>query len=276
LAAAYKKEDLEFLISTMNKSSLDFLMPMFPFLHFSNFSLLIINQTQPDNLLISEYNNVRVINAFEKGLSKSRNLAIANAKGKIGVITDDDIIFQKDPLPIILNAYNQHPGAAVIAFCAVDNNAVLFKKYPKKTKIKLNDFDIHNIMSIEMTLNTAIIKDKRVQFDHRFGLGSPFILGEEAVFLHDLKSKQQQIVFIPEVIVSHPLYTTNERVDYKKKYFAVGAVYQKLHPYRYIIWVLIKLFFDIKQNRIKLSQIVTAFSSATKGRSQLKKLSNEY
>jgi len=271
---AYNKEDLEFLVATMDKSSLDFLIPMFPFQHFSHFSLLIVNQTHPNTILTSEYDNVRVINSFEKGLSKSRNLAIANAKGKIIIITDDDVIFKKDSLSIILNAYSQYPDAAAIAFCVADNNGIVFKKYPKKTKVKLNSLDIYNIMSIEMTLNTAIIKERKLLFDNRFGLGSCFIMGEEAVFLHDLRSKQLQIVFVPEVIVSHSPYSTNELVDYRKKYFAVGAMYQRVHPHRYIIWILMKLFLDIKRkNGIKLSQIFTAFAFAKKGRSQLKKLS---
>ena len=60
-----------------------------------DYRILIINQTTKDNLLESELTNVRVINSFEKGLSKSRNLAIRNAMGDICLIADDDITYKK-------------------------------------------------------------------------------------------------------------------------------------------------------------------------------------
>ena len=41
----FQETDIEILIATMHQDSLDFLLPMFPFLHFSNFRILIVNQT---------------------------------------------------------------------------------------------------------------------------------------------------------------------------------------------------------------------------------------
>ncbi|MBC8882665.1 hypothetical protein H9X57_02430 [Flavobacterium piscinae] len=72
----FTPNDLEIIISTMNQTSLNFLVPMFPMCHFSAFSILIINQTTENNVLVSEFESVKVINSFEKGLSKSRNLGI--------------------------------------------------------------------------------------------------------------------------------------------------------------------------------------------------------
>src|SRR5690349_21405495 len=100
----------------MNRNSLDFLVPMFPFHHFSEMQILVINQTQLDNILVSDYPNVRVINSFEFGLSKSRNLALQNAKGKIVLISDDDEVFKEDFETHLVNAYNKFPNAAVICF----------------------------------------------------------------------------------------------------------------------------------------------------------------
>ena len=51
LTKVFKKEDLEIVIATMNRNSLDFLIPMFPFCHFSNFPILIVNQTHENKLL---------------------------------------------------------------------------------------------------------------------------------------------------------------------------------------------------------------------------------
>ena len=127
---AFKKEDVEIVLATMNRNSLDFLIPMFPFCHFSEFSILIINQTEENNLLISEFPSIRVLNCFEKGVSKSRNLGLEKAKGKIILIADDDEIFKKDFDFIISNSYNKYPNATVISFRIEKSDGELFKKYP--------------------------------------------------------------------------------------------------------------------------------------------------
>ena len=96
LAKEFKKEGVEVVIATMNSNSLDFLIPMFPFCHFSEFSILIVNQTKGNNLLTSDFPSVRVVNSFDRGISKSRNLGLERARGKIILISDDDEIFKKD------------------------------------------------------------------------------------------------------------------------------------------------------------------------------------
>ena len=156
LKEIYLITDIEILISTKNRDSLDFLMDMFPFKHFSNFNLLIINQSESE-ILVSEYDSVRVINSNERGLSKSRNLALDNAIGKILVIADDDIVYQEGFTSKIMNAYNKFPQATVIIFSVINSNRDLIKKYPSSSKVNLNIFDILNVSSIEMTLNKAIV-----------------------------------------------------------------------------------------------------------------------
>ena len=61
-----KSRELEILIATMNKTSLDFLSSMFSSQDYSNFTILIVNQTTKDKLLVSDHANIRVINSFEK------------------------------------------------------------------------------------------------------------------------------------------------------------------------------------------------------------------
>ena len=80
----------------MNRDNLDFLIPMFPSANFADFTILIVNQTTEKKLMNSDFPNLKVINSFEKGLSKSRNLALKNATKKILLIADDDVIYLPD------------------------------------------------------------------------------------------------------------------------------------------------------------------------------------
>ena len=53
----YQKSDIQILISTMNRMDFDFLKAMFVFTDFSNFNLLVVNQTNSDRLLQSNFEN---------------------------------------------------------------------------------------------------------------------------------------------------------------------------------------------------------------------------
>ncbi|MET3018452.1 glycosyltransferase family A protein [Flavobacterium hydatis] len=261
----FLENDIEILISTMNQNSLDFLVPMFPFTHFSNFSILIINQTQNEKILTSNYSKVRVINSFERGLTKSRNLALDNSIGKILVIADDDIVYQEGFMAKIVNAYHKFPEAAVINFSVINSNKDLIKKYPSTSKVNLNIFDILNVSSIEMTLNKAIIDASKIRFDENFGLGEIFEMGEEAVFLSDLKEIHQQLVFDSQIIVMHESQTSSEKKNIINKYYIQGALFSRIFKNKYIFWIFIKLFFDLKQKKIQFKNIKIALKTAKRG-----------
>ncbi|OAB25708.1 Glycosyl transferase family 2 [Flavobacterium fryxellicola] len=260
------KGDLEIVLSTMNRDSLDFLIPMFPFSHFSNFSILIVNQTQPDKLVVSNYPSIRIVNSFEKGLSKSRNTGIKNAKGKIVLIADDDEVFKEGFENTILEAYNKYPEAVSICFALEDFNGFLLKKYPSKTKLQLSFLDICSILSIEISFKKATFDQLNSMFDTNFGLGSPFMMGEEAIFLSDWKQQKQIVISVPKVIASHSRLSTDDKLNFKQRYYVQGAFLTRVSKHGYYKGVFLKLFFDLKQNKIKIKQLYAALKSANKGK----------
>lgn len=271
----FKNQDLEILVSTMNRNSLDFLIPMFPFCHFSDFSILIVNQTEENKLLVSDFPSIRVINSFEKGLSKSRNLALKNAIGKIVLIADDDVIYMNDFDTKIIQAYNQYDNKAVISFCIEKPNGLLFKKYSPNAKKNLSLMELFNVLSIEISLNKLILDKLGITFDENFGLGSEFQMGEEAVFLSDIKNKNQQIAFVPSVIVIHSEISSTEKIDFSKRYYVQGAFLTKVLKEDYFMGLATKLFFDVKQKKLNLNQISAAIKNANQGKMDYNKLTNK-
>lgn len=268
----FKNQDLEILVSTMNRNTLDFLIPMFPFCHFSDFSILIVNQTDENNLLVSGYPTIRVINSFEKGLSKSRNLALKNAIGKIILIADDDVVYKKDFDSAIVQAYNQYGNKAVISFCIEKPNGLLFKKYFPKAKMNLGLMELFNVLSIEISLNKSVLDKIGVKFDENFGLKSAFEMGEEAIFLSDIKNKFQQITFVPSVIASHPEVSSTDKFDFAQRYYIQGAFLYRVLKVDYFMGLVTKLFFDLKHKKLKLNQISIAIKNANRGKMDYCKL----
>ena len=138
----FQKSDIQILIATMNRTNFDFLKAMFIFSDFSNFNLLVINQTTPDKLLQSDFENVEVINSFDKGLSKSRNLALQMASKDLVILTDDDVVFQSSFENFVLNTFNSNPSHDGFRFQYENENGNFPKKYPKRFLSKLSDFEI--------------------------------------------------------------------------------------------------------------------------------------
>ena len=208
-------------------------------------------------------------------MSKSRNLALENAIGKICIIADDDIVYQEEFLIRINNTYNKFPNAAVINFCAVSAEGKLMRKYPLQTKSNLSIFDVFNTTSFEMTFNKEVLDASNVRFDEKFGLGGVFEMGEEAAFLNDLRKKNKQLVFEPSVIVLHAELTSSDKKSRIESYYINGALFTRIFKNNYIFWIVIKLFFDLKQNKIGLKNIKTIIRSANRGHKEYQKIKNK-
>lgn len=271
----FKNQDLEILISTMNQSSLEFLIPMFPFCSFYNFSILIINQTNKDQLIFSDVPSVRVINSFEKGLSKSRNLALKNARGKILLIADDDLVYKEGFDTKIIKAHNDYSTKSIISFCIEKTNGFPFKKYFPIEKTNLTYLELFAILSVEISINRSVFEKLDIKFDENFGLGSIFEMGEEAIFLTDIKNKNSQIAFVPISIATHPEFSSNEKLDCSQRYYVQGAFLTRVIKTNYYINLAIKIFFDLKQKKLKLSQVLIALKNASQGKTDFTQLKNK-
>ena len=270
MAEAYTEHDIEILVATMNRSSLDFLVPMFPPGQFEDTRILVINQTAEDKILTSGFKNVRVINALEEGLSKSRNLALKNALGKICIITDDDVVFTPGFKTTVCTAFNENPDAAMIAFRAKNGHGALYRKYKNRRITNTTTIDRLLILSIEMVVNREFITQKDIRFDEQFGLGSAFMMGEEAIFVKALYDAGGKLVLEPQVIVSHASEDTHKRVTVVQKYYVQGAFFSRLFGAMWLMWVFSKIASELKNNKIRFAEITVAITAAFAGRKAFK------
>lgn len=194
---------IEFLISTMNQKDLSFLDMIFVNNDMSQVNVLVINQCtaidMPQIKPLSD--NIRVISVRDRGLSRSRNLALDNAIGDICVIVDEDCVIHGDALDVILQAYHEYPKVAAITFKISSHDGADFKKYPNKTQ-KRTRRSIMKISSPDITINMDVMRKYKFRFDERFGLGAMFPTGEQAVFFKDFLDKKLDVMYVPKFIVS--------------------------------------------------------------------------
>jgi hypothetical protein len=244
----YFKKDVEILISTINRVSLDFLIAMFPFCHFSNFKILIINQTSKDKLLVSEHKSVRIVNSFDIGISKSRNLAILNSESKILLFADDDVVFIEGFDEIISQAYNNNPTISAICFQTLTKEGNLYSKYPNYNKC-LSNKEMAKVLSIELSCNSDKIKKDKIKFNELFGLGSQFQDSETFFFLLHIKHNEHTVLFCPKNIVIHESVSSSDEADSDRIIYArMAGFYKRFGVLAYVLLFKYMFFLIRKYN----------------------------
>jgi len=208
----------------MDREDLSFLESMFkkPVNEIDQ-AVLIINQSKRTKLS-SNFENIRVINDGNYGLSRSRNLAMANSIHKYVWILDDDVVLLPDAVKNIIEAINRQPSAAALTFMIQLPDGKSFRNYPN------NEFDYSashlktGPASIEIVLNVERLQTKSVKFNERFGLGAQFPVGEEQVLFMDLLAAGEQARFIPKYIVQHDEISSGMDPVENKTVYARGAI----------------------------------------------------
>ena len=140
-----------------------------------------------------------------------------------------------------------------------------FEKIFFKTNTKAKNSQLLNVSSIEITFSKKLIQESLVIFDENFGLGASFELGEEAIFLTDLKKKGYKVSYDPITVVQHDCETSSSKINFLSKYFYNGAIFTRIFKRNYFLWILVKLFFDFKQQKVSLSNLVKAYKKAVLG-----------
>lgn len=166
--------------------------------------VVVINQCDRNSIEEFDFKNnkgqtchAKFICTTERGLSKSRNMAIKYAEGDICQICDDDQTVVENGEEIITKVYEENKDAGVIAFSLIrlDGN----KKYPTKRQ-KMSFRQILKTNSLQITFRRKEILEKDIQFDEMMGSGTGNGGGEENKFLFDCYRNGIDLLYSPEII----------------------------------------------------------------------------
>ena len=120
----------------------------------------------------------------------------------------------------LLEAYRLHPEADLIHFRADGHNKV----YPP-----------YFITSFEITLRQKVAR--KVRFDERFGLGSPYLnAGEEEVFVCDVRRQHFIVLFLPYSITKVEGPTTGDNIREPRLQRSKGAVWYYTRGLSYALY----------------------------------------
>lgn len=225
---------IEVLIATMHKENKNDIVDLLKTMNINSNSV-VVSQCNKNDIEKFNYKNHSVICVFttERGLSRSRNLALQYATADIVVIADDDVRYTDDYSEIVVLAHAKYSKYDILTFQVKDD-----KKY-FDTEKRLNRLLTFKVSSVEITMKLSSIKN--MTFNVLFGTGSScFKHGEENIFLYSSVKKNKKIMYIPQKIA----YLENSIpstwfVGYNKNYMMDhGAVYYEISSLLVLPYIL--------------------------------------
>ncbi|WP_185964832.1 glycosyltransferase family A protein [Flavobacterium franklandianum] len=224
---------------------------------------MVINQSE-ENILISDFESVRVINVNEKGLSKSRNLALKNATKKICLIADDDLVYFENFGKIIVNDFTVNTNADIITFNHVGSD----KKIIENSSINGYLHTIksaYRVSSFEIAFKLDVVRENSIKFDENFGLGSLFEIAEEFLFLKKSIELKLKAYFSPFVIVYHPLISSGKKEGADKLIYARSALFYTLKGNFVYLWLIKYVFFLARNKYINWNECIRKYKTGLSG-----------
>ena len=248
---------IDILISTMFRTDLDFLKPMFVNNAMEDFNLIIVNQTNEDQFLRSNNLNIKVVNSTGRGSSASRNIALRNSNADICLMADDDIVYLPDLKRKILQAYSNNPKVDMISFEAIDDHGNPYTDYHKE--------GIHNKKSLKkiytwvITFRREVFAKRNIYFNYYFGGGSTFRGEDEYVFLRQAFDTGLTLIHNSEPIVMHPTENSGKLMGSDNGVAQRAAAHQRFYGNLSYLWLLKYLFFLIRHDYITMKQLPHKF-----------------
>ncbi|MGV0923053.1 glycosyltransferase [Empedobacter tilapiae] len=228
---------LTIIISTLNNGILG-LEKTIKFKH-PEILYLVIHQNHTDTAipLFLKRDDIQVIQSDTKGLSKSRNTGIKNCTTEYALIADDDVEYIESGLLEVLNIIKtEKPDFATFKIKTFEKEQE-YKNYPQ-VKYQISISPLHWFSSIEILFNVNLIKDYKIKFDERFGLGTYLKKGEEEIFINDIISEGLEGYYYPIYVVQHPYESSGKKkISEKFKFFYLGAFYERVKKKQSIKYV---------------------------------------
>ncbi len=252
----------------MNRSDLSFLEEMFQCkVADIKEQLIIVNQSK-EAVLVSSYENIKVVNDSNFGLSRSRNRAMFSCEAKWAWILDDDVVLLPGAVKFLKKVLNENEQHCLTIVKAIDFSHNDRRTYPDQAGFLRTQKQIENISSIEMVIHVPTFKKLNLAFDERFGLGASFPMGEEYILVKDIIEHGEHIYFIPISLVQHDVFSSGKNPAYINAIKTRGALAAKYYP-KFTFYFKIKyLFFLFRKGFVtdykKLLEGYKVFSGAVR------------
>ena len=222
---------IEVLISTMNQNDYSILDKI----HVQS-DAIVINQCDREGKKEFQYKkyNILWINTCERGLSRSRNMAIKNSAADVCLLVDDDEELRNGYVDTLEKAFNENPSYQILRF-KINGIEKIFKQYPNRS-FRVGYLGSLKISSVEIAFRKKSLLKNHIEFDSSIGAGTQFLMGEENSFLLSCLRNNLKIKYIPETIADLHIGNSTWFTGFNREYFigrgaAFTSMSKRLAPF---------------------------------------------
>lgn len=220
---------------------------------------LIINQSDEDSQyeFILNSNRIFVINSKERGLSKSRNMALEFIKHSTYthfIFADDDQQYCPGYKDTIIESFEKRPEADIIFFDIIrlNYNGEENNEECQTPSYKISETRKHSYVgSVRIACKVQPIISNQIQFNTIFGTGSKvYSHGEDSIFIKDCRAYHLKIVESTDKLAKVDFSSSTWRnISYEKLCYDKGALWKELSPWMYPIFGMLLSFKMAKENK---------------------------
>ncbi|MBR5421426.1 MAG: glycosyltransferase [Lachnospiraceae bacterium] len=194
---------------------------------------IIVNQCDKDGRAEWDYkgHKITVLNRAERGVGRSRNLALSEAYGDIVLFSDDDIIYDEGYVPKIIRAFRRRPKADLLLFNVRVNEKR--RTYWNSREKNVHSFNCGRYPTFCCAARLDRLKEAGVEFSLLFGGGAPYANGEDSLFFMDCLRAGLKIRAVNVVIGYEKERTSTWFSGYDVKFFRDRGV---LYAFLYRGW----------------------------------------
>ena len=206
---------------------------------------VIVNQCDRESKEELSYRNRKIllINNTERGVGRSRNLALDHAWGDVVLFSDEDIVYEEDYHARIQQAFRRRPDADILLFNVRVNPDR--RTYWNERSKRIHWYNCGRYPTFCAAVKLDRLRESGIRFSTLFGGGAPYSNGEDSLFFMDCIKKGFKVVAVSAVIGTEKTRKSTWFNGYDEKFFFDRGVlfhfmYGKFAPLWALRFVLVK------------------------------------
>lgn len=154
----------------------------------------------------------------ERGVGLNRNNLLMRATADIVLFADDDVIYDKGYVDIVLQAFEEHPESDGITFNVVPMPDTINPDL-NKTWHRIRWYNCLKYGAPRLALRMKMLREKNIYYSLLFGGGAKYSSGEDSLFIADCLRNGMKIYGCPKRIGHVTFDSSSWYVGYTEKYF---------------------------------------------------------
>lgn len=147
---------------------------------------VIVNQCDKNKIeeFMFKGHNIKWISTTDRGVGKSRNLAIDNSSADILLFADDDVVYDDDYEKKIKKLYSENPDLDLVVFNFVSKNKNRIEKIVDKD-YRLKWYNSLKFGAFRISVRRKFLISHNLRYSLLFGGGAQYQAGEDNLFIID-------------------------------------------------------------------------------------------